>query len=70
MAKILTILIAVAFGFLLAAFYAFIVEYLWNECLTKAVDGVHAVSFWQAWGLIILSNLLFNGLNFDGKKKD
>jgi len=70
MAKILTILIAVGLGFLLAAFYAFIVEYLWNECLLKAIEGVHSVSFWQAWGLIILTNLLFNGLNFDGKKKD
>ena len=32
---------------------------LWNGCLVGAVDGVREVTWLQAWGLSILSHLLF-----------
>ena len=35
------------------------VQYLWNECLITAVDGIHAIGFWQALGLNVLFGILF-----------
>jgi hypothetical protein len=32
---------------------------LWNSCLVSAIDGVNAISFWQALGLNILASILF-----------
>jgi hypothetical protein len=34
---------------------------LWNSCLVPAVDGVHEISWMQAWGLNILFTGLFKG---------
>jgi hypothetical protein len=50
-----------AIGFGLAAFLVYIMMLLWNSCLVGTVAGVGAVGFWQAWGLLILSGLLFKG---------
>lgn len=32
---------------------------LWNGCLVSAVDGVHEITWLQAWGISILFNSLF-----------
>ena len=32
---------------------------LWNGCLVGAVDGVHEITWLQAWGISILFNFLF-----------
>jgi hypothetical protein len=34
---------------------------LWNSCLVPAVDGVHEITWLQAWGLNILCTGLFKG---------
>ena len=34
-------------------------QLLWNSCLVSAIDGVNAISFWQALGLNILASILF-----------
>ena len=34
---------------------------LWNSCLVPAVDGVHEITWMQAWGLNILFTGLFKG---------
>ena len=34
-------------------------QWLWNNVLIGAVDGVHPIGFWQALGINILFNLLF-----------
>ena len=39
---------------------SFAVMWLWNH-LMPAIFGLHAVSFWQALGLLVLSKLLFSG---------
>jgi hypothetical protein len=57
------------FGIALAAVAAFaligyIVMRLWNAILPDAV-GWHAISYWQALGLLILSKILF-GFRFHG----
>ena len=33
---------------------------LWNGCVVGAIDGVHEVSWLQAWGINFLCGLLFN----------
>ena len=37
---------------------AFPVQWLWNHCLVPAVNGINAIGFWQALGLMILANVL------------
>lgn len=40
--------------------FSFVVMELWNH-LMPALFGLHAVSFWQALGLLVLSKILFSG---------
>jgi hypothetical protein len=48
-------------GLAAIALFGFIVMYLWNW-LAPAVFGAHAVTFWQALGLLILARILVGGL--------
>jgi hypothetical protein len=32
---------------------------LWNGCLIDAIDGVHEITWLQAWGISVLFGLLF-----------
>jgi len=43
-----------------AAVFGFIVMSLWNW-LAPGVFGLHAITFWQALGILILSKILFGG---------
>jgi len=45
---------------LFTALFGFIVMQLWNWVM-PAVFGWHAITFWQALGLLLLSKLLFGG---------
>lgn len=49
--------LALAVG--LSALLAWPVQILWNGVAVKAIDGLHQVSFLQAWGLALLSSFLF-----------
>jgi hypothetical protein len=40
--------------------FGFIVQHLWNW-LIPAIVGWHAITFWQAVGLLLLSKILFGG---------
>jgi len=40
--------------------FSFVLMHLWNW-LMPAIFGLHAVSFWQALGLLVLSKILFGG---------
>jgi hypothetical protein len=40
--------------------FSFAVMWLWNW-LMPVVFGLHAISFWQALGLLVLSKILFSG---------
>lgn len=46
------------FGCLAVALASFVVMSLWNV-LMPAIFAVHAISFWQALGILVLSKLLF-----------
>jgi hypothetical protein len=34
-------------------------QWLWNNVLVGAVDGINPVGFWQALGITFLCNILF-----------
>jgi hypothetical protein len=40
--------------------FSFVVMGLWNR-LIPAIFGLHAITFWQALGLLVLSKILFGG---------
>ena len=48
------------FAVLFIAVAGFVVMQLWNW-LTPALFGWHAITFWQALGILVLSKLLFGG---------
>lgn len=42
-----------------SALFAWPVQLLWNGVAVNVVDGLHKVSFLQAWGLSLLTGLMF-----------
>ena len=59
MEKIGEILGTVAVALVVIFVLAFPIQWLWNNCLVPAVNGINYIGFWQALGLTILSNVLF-----------
>jgi hypothetical protein len=53
------------FATLALAAFGYVVMSLWNAVL-PAVTGLHAITFWQAVGLLVLSRILFGGLRGRG----
>jgi Ca2+/H+ antiporter, TMEM165/GDT1 family len=49
------------FGVAALAIFGFVVKALWNW-LIPGLFGLHALTFWQALGLLALSWILFGGL--------
>ena len=60
----------IAIFVLLSFILAWPVMALWNGCLVGAVDGVHQITWLQAWGLSILCSFLFKPTNFTSNKSD
>lgn len=52
---VLAVVAIIALGLLLS----WPIYMLWNGCLIGAVDGVHEITWLQAWGLNVLFGLLF-----------
>ena len=60
MEKTATVILLLILGVIvLGILLALPVQWLWNNTLVGAVDGVNPIGFWQAYGLFILSSLLF-----------
>jgi hypothetical protein len=56
-------------GAIVLSIIAFVVQFLWNVILVKAV-GVSPISYWHALGLFVLSRILFGHYRFGpGSKK-
>ena len=55
---ILMVLGGICVGILMAFIFGWIVMLLWNW-LMPSIFGVTAITFWQAWGLVVLAHLLF-----------
>jgi hypothetical protein len=49
------------FGLVAVTVFGFVVKALWNW-LMPTLFGLHALTFWQALGLLVLSWILFGGL--------
>lgn len=54
------ILRIILFVLVAATVFSLAVMWLWNR-LMPGIFGLHAISFWQALGLLVLSRLLFGG---------
>ena len=48
----------IAVGVLFAFLFGWLVMLLWNWIM-PAVFGIGTITFWQAWGLVILTHILF-----------
>jgi hypothetical protein len=56
--------LGVAFIFGIGAFCAWLVMLLWNGLIAGLLwPSGPEIGFWQAWGLMILMNLIFGGLS-------
>ena len=54
-------------GLLLIAVFGFVVMSLWNW-LMPDLFGLPSIGYWQAWGLIALSKILFGGFRGGGPR--
>ena len=62
----LILLGAIVMGIILA----WPIQWLWNHALVGAVNGVNPIGFWQAYGIFLLSNLVFrSSATFNSKDK-
>jgi hypothetical protein len=59
MEKLVVFLSALGLLVVTAVLLTWPTQWLWNNALIGAVDGVHPIGFWQALGINILFNLLF-----------
>ena len=57
---VLRILRGLAIAIVAFTVFGFVVSQLWNY-LMPALFGLHAITFWQAVGLVVLGRLLFGG---------
>lgn len=58
--RIMWIFGGVIFGAGIALVFGFIVRALWNW-LMPSIFGLGEITYWQAWGLVLLSHILFKG---------
>ena len=59
MEKLQAFILAIGILLLTAALLAWPTQWLWNNALVGAIDGVKVIGFWQALGVNVLCNLLF-----------
>lgn len=71
--KVAVIFSLIAGGLAIAVLFAFIfglfVKLLWNW-LMPDIFGIKQITYWQAWGLVLLSHLLIKGNWFPGNDKN
>lgn len=66
----LAVVLMLVLVLVLCAFEAWLVMLLWNGVLCALFTAFPAVTFWQAWGVLILCNLLFKSTHFKWDKDD
>jgi hypothetical protein len=68
--KILAIIGMVIGGLIFAAgmalIFGFVVMWLWNWLMPE-LFGLGKITFWQAWGLVVLSHILFKSFPHHNK---
>lgn len=63
-------LITLIVFFVLACFEGWLVMLLWNAVMPMIWAGAPKLSFWLAFGLLLLCNLLFKSVRCGGGKKN
>ncbi|MBD3385584.1 hypothetical protein GF407_11750 [candidate division KSB1 bacterium] len=58
-------ILGVLFAAVMGLIFGFAVMWLWNW-LMPALFGLPSIGFWQAWGLVILSHILFKSFPHHG----
>ena len=64
----LALLLVLILAFAVGAFEAWIVTLLWNAVLVTLFPSLPTLSFWLAWGLMILCNILFKSISVSTKR--
>ena len=59
-ATVVVLAIVVVLGLVLS----FPLMLLWNGCVVSAINGVQEITWLQAWGILIVSNLLFKSTSY------
>jgi hypothetical protein len=71
--KILTVIGFAILGLALAALFGWVVMALWNW-IVPDLTGWKPLTYWKAWGLVILCSILFKGMGSsssgNGKRSD
>jgi hypothetical protein len=59
--RVLAVIGGIIAGAGLLALFGFIVMLLWNALMPR-LFGLPEIGYWEAWGIVILSHILFGGL--------
>lgn len=59
---IMTALFGVVLGIILGLILALPVMWLWNSVLIAAIPGIKEIGWIQAWGIMLLCQFLFKGV--------
>ena len=57
--KLVLVLATILLAVLLSLLLAWPIVWLWNFAVAPIIDGVHEVTFWQAYCLSLLVSILF-----------
>jgi hypothetical protein len=63
-----TVVVVVGLIIGLSFLFSWPVYMLWNGCLISAVDGVHEITWLQAWGISALCSFLFKSYTSNTKQ--
>ena len=58
---------AIGMIIVIAVLMAWPTQWLWNNALIGAIDGVNPIGFWQALGINVLCGILFKSSNSNSK---
>jgi len=53
------IMVAIIIIVVVGLLFSLPVMLLWNSCLVPAITGIHEIGWLQAWGISVLTGLLF-----------
>jgi hypothetical protein len=67
MEKLGIVLAALGMLVVVAIVLAWPTQWLWNNALVGAVDGINPIGFWQALGINILCGILFRNTSSSSK---
>ena len=60
------VIVGIIFAVLIAFLFSYIVRALWNWLMPE-LFGLKTITYWQAFGIVILSKILFNNIGHGDK---